>query len=39
MPSVIRKHCWSLTHGAPGTHREYGAHGTLGTNDPKNHHK
>ena len=35
MPSVIRKHYWSLTHGAHGTHRAYGAHGTLGTNQPK----
>jgi len=38
MPSVIRKHCWSLTHGASGTlgadgtYKASGAHGTLGNN-------
>jgi hypothetical protein len=32
MPSVIRKHCWSLTHGTSGTLGAYGAHRTSGTN-------
>jgi hypothetical protein len=38
MPSVIRKDCLYLTHGASGTigsfgtYRSYGAHGTLGIN-------
>ena len=38
MLSVIRKHCWYLTHGASGTigsfgtHRAYGSHETLETN-------
>ncbi len=38
MPSVIREHWWSITHGAAGTsgaagtHRTSRAHGTLGTN-------
>ena len=29
----IKKHYYSMTTGTFGTHRAYGAHGTLGTNE------
>jgi hypothetical protein len=32
MLSVIGKHCLSMNYGTSGTHRAYGARGTLGTN-------
>ena len=34
-PSEIGKYCRSITLGACGTHRKYGAHGTLETNQLK----
>jgi len=32
MPSIIKKHCLSMTLGAYGTSRTYGTPGTFGTN-------
>jgi len=33
--SEIGKYCWSITLGVCGTHRTYGVHGTLETNQLK----